>query len=51
MLASRPARLAEKFDSILLTMDVRLDFPFLFHVCSFVCRVPLDSAGHIVIVC
>jgi hypothetical protein len=29
-LASLPARLVEKFDSILLTLDVRLDFPVMF---------------------
>jgi hypothetical protein len=29
-LASLPARLVEKFDLILLTLDVRLDFPVMF---------------------
>jgi hypothetical protein len=42
--------MAEKFDLILLIMDVRLDFPFAFYVCSF-STPPRDSAGHIVIVC
>jgi hypothetical protein len=42
--------MAEKFDLILLIMDVRLDFPFAFYVCLF-SAFPRDSAGHIVIVC